>query len=176
MPLRNESSISLGLPAAPVTQDPELATELTRVYNAIRSVARAVDMYMGALGEQEEFWDQSGTGRMFSGLNSKFYAEAGDPSISPGNTIGLGSNGKAYRAYDAGYRCCGYAISVVGGWVEIQVYGLSYKYPPGTLTPGAVYYNSTTAGIIGVAGSAPTWNQAIGYALNDTQLFFMPQL
>lgn len=179
MPLKNELSVNLGLPVAPIIQDAELATELQRVYNAIRAVARALDVYTGAVGEESIYWDQAGVSRFAFGLNSKFYLQAGE-NIPYGSIVGVKSDKKLYRAQDAVVRCCGFLTMTAGvstnEWAEAQFCGLFPPFPAATLTAGNIYYNSVTAGSVGVAGSGPTWNQAVGYALSDTQLILVPQL
>lgn len=178
MALKNEISVNLGLPSSPSTQDPELSVELQRVYNAIRSVARALDSYTGAIGESQEFWNQAGVSRFSFGLNSKFYLQAGE-DIPYGATVGVKSDKKLYKAKDGVVRCAGFCTTsggiLSGAYGESQFCGLFPPFPPATLTAGALYFNSTTAGSVGVTGSAPTWNQAVGYALSDTQLIFIPQ-
>ena len=42
--LKNTFSVNLGLPTVPLTQNPELYTELTRIYNALRALTNALDM------------------------------------------------------------------------------------------------------------------------------------
>lgn len=178
MTLKNELSVNLGLPVAPVTQDPELATELQRVYNAVRGVTRALDSYTGAVGESDDLWSQAGFTKFSFGLNSKFYLQAGE-DIAYGSIVGVKSDKKLYNAQDGVVRCCGFiallAGVTTGNYVEAQMCGLFPAFAPGTLTAGTIYYNSTTAGAVGAAGSAPTWNQAVGYAMSDTQLVILPQ-
>lgn len=179
MTLKNELSVNLGLPSSPTISDPEMATEFQRVYNAIRAVARALDAYTGVIGEDSTLWSQAGISRYAFGLNSKIYVQAGE-TIPYGSIVGIRSDKKLYRAEDAVTRCCGF-MNTVGGvasgdYAEFQVCGLFPVFPAATLTAGNIYYNSITPGSVGVAGSGPAWNQAVGYALSDTQLLLLPQL
>jgi hypothetical protein len=179
MTLKNEVSVSLGLPAVPITQDPELSLELTKVYNAIRALARAIDLNTGALGEEPAYWDQATTSRCTFGKNSVLYLEAGE-NLAYSNLIGIKSDGKAWKADDGVLRCIGFctvkAGVSTGDFVEVQVAGIYPAFPAATLTPGNFYYLSTTAGVVGAAGSGPTYNQIVGFAVSDTILFFLPQL
>jgi hypothetical protein len=179
MALNNELSVNTGLPASPLTQNPELFTELQKVYNAIRAIGRALDAYTGALPESKEYWDQTGLDRCTFGLNSKIYLEAGE-DLSAGALVGIKSDGKVWKAVDGTVRCFGFCSAsggtLTGATTEVTVMGLYPKLPAATLVPGDRYYNSTVAGQLGVSGSGPTWNQVVGFAISDTNLFFIPQL
>lgn len=179
MTQRNELSLNLGLANVPTTQNPELSVELQRVYNAIKAVARGLDVYTGATNEEQQFWDQTGTSRCSYGLNSRIYVEAGE-AIAYGNLVGIKSDGLAWKAVDGSVLCTGFCTVaggvLVGNMTEIQLFGIYITLPAATLTPGLRYYNSNTAGAIGVVANAPAWEQIIGFAISDTQLFFNPQL
>lgn len=172
-------SANLGLPAAPLTQDTELFYELLRVYNAIRVVMQSVDNNTGAVPPPEEYWNEVGFTRCTVGNMSKIYIQAYE-DLAYGHTVGIynagGGVGKAAKAQDAVRACVGFCSSTdgakAGEYTEIQLYGLFAPFPAGTLTPGAGYYQSATAGLIGPSG---TGTQFVGYALTDTQLFFCPQ-
>jgi len=174
MSLQNELSVNLALPERPLTQNAELFTELNRVYNAIRSVARSLDAYTGVVGEQNDFWSQAGALRCNFGLNSKIYLEAGEDLILA-NTIGIKADGQAWKAVDGGTRCRGFCTAVngvlAGEFVEFQVFGIYPQFSAGTLTPGSTYYQSGSAGQVGASGS-----QAVGFAITDRILFFNPTL
>lgn len=178
MTLRNELSVNLGLPSTPLTQNPELFSEVQKIYNAIKALARAVDVYTGALNEEESYWSQTAADRCLIGLNSRMYIEAGE-NLSYGNLIGIKNDEKVWKAQDNVVRCFGFCTApngtTVGNVTEIQLLGLYPQFSPGTLTAGAFYYNSTTAGTPGASGTAPTWNQIIGFAITDTLLYFNPQ-
>ena len=169
-------SVNLGLPSAPLTDNQDLYYELLRVYNAIRIVMQSVDNNTGAISPPEEYWNEIGYTRCTVGNMSKIYVQAYE-ALSYGSTVGIyndGGVGKAAKAQDRVRACIGFCSSAegaaAGDYTEIQLYGLFAPFPAGTLTPGAGYYQSATAGIIGVSGS-----QFVGYALSDTQLFFTPQ-
>lgn len=172
-------SANLGLPAAPLTQDTELFYELLRVYNAIRVVMQSVDNNTGAVPPPAEYWNEVGFARCTVGNMSKIYIQAYE-NIAYGNTVGIynagGGIGKAAKAQDGVRACVGFcsapAGAAAGDFTEIQLYGLFAPFPAGTLVPGAGYYQSATAGLIGGSG---TGTQCVGYALSDTQLFFTPQ-
>lgn len=176
MPLQKGYSTNLGLPTAPITENRELWIELLKVYNAIRNVAAQLDNLTGAISEPSDVWSQIGTGRLTFGLNSKLYLEAA-VAITYGQTIGIDAAGLADLADDAVLGCIGFCSAVngagAGDTVEIQLFGLYPLLAAASLTPGARYYQSTTAGAIGVGG---TGTQCIGFAINDQQLFFNPQL
>ncbi len=155
--LPKELSVQTGLPAQPLVNNQELFYELVRVYNAIRIVIQALDDHTG------------------EPLN----LEAGE-DIAYGNTVGIKNDGKAYKADDGVLRCVGFCNTVGGGttgeFISVQLFGMYPELPAATLTAGERYYNSSTAGAIGLAASAPTWSQVIGFAISDTQLYFKPEL
>jgi len=177
MTLKNELSVSLGLPVSPLVQNGELYTELSKVYNAIKAIARSLDAYTGVLGEDEAYWDQTGTDRCYFGTNAVIYLEAGE-DLAYGSIVGIKSDGKAWKAQDGTLLCIGFCSapggSTAGDTTQIRLIGIYPAYPAATLTPGTRYYNSSTAGVVGV--TAPTWNQIVGYAISDTTLLFHPQL
>ena len=171
-------SANLGLPAAPLTDNQELFYELLRVYNAIRTVQQSVDNNTGAISPPETYWSEVGFTRCTIGNSSKIYIQAYE-NLSYGSTVGIyndGGTGKAKKAKDGVLVCIGFCAATdgatAGDYTEIQLYGLFAPFAAGTLTPGAGYYQSATAGVIGVSGSGA---QFVGYALSDTQLFFCPQ-
>ena len=172
-------SVNLGLPAAPLTDNPELYYELLRVYNAIRMIMQSVDNNTGAIPPPTEYWNEVGFTRCTVGNMSKIYIKAAE-NLSYGNTVGIynagGGKGQAKKARNGVLACVGFCSdtngATAGQYTEIQLYGLFAPFGAGTLVPGAGYYQSGTAGVIGVAGSG---TQFVGYALSDKQLFFCPQ-
>ncbi len=179
MALKNELSVNLGLPTATSVQDPELALEFNRLYNAVKLLARTLDLNTGALSEESTYWDQAGVSRYKFGNNSKIYLEAGE-DLDYGSLVGIKNDGKAWKADDGVLRCVGFCSvttgTLTGEFTEFQVFGVYPPFPAATLTPGNFYYLSSTAGELGAAGTGPTWNQVIGFAVSDTSLIFMPQL
>lgn len=171
-------SVNLGLPSTPLTDNSELFYELMRIYNAIRLVMQSVDNNTGAISPPTEYWDEVGFTRCTVGNMSKIYIIAYE-NLSYGNTVGIynhGGVGKAKKAQNGVLGCVGFCSApggaVAGEYTEIQLYGLFPPFSAGTLTPGAGYYQSGTAGVVGASG---TGTQFVGYALSDTQLFFNPQ-
>jgi hypothetical protein len=155
--LSREQSVRTGLPAQPLTENPEIFSELVRVYNAIRIIIQAHDLHVG---EPQTF-------------------ECGE-NIAYGQTVGIKSDGKVWLADDGVQPCHGFCNTPGGGltgeFVSMQIFGLYPEFAAGTLTPGARYYQSSTAGSVGLVGSAPATAQVVGFAMSDTQLYFMPNL
>lgn len=181
--IQNEISTNLGLPERPLTQNPELALELRRVYNAINSLARNMDAYSGRFGEEASYYAQASSGRFFHGMNSKFYVESGE-TIEVGKFVGIKDDGKAYLAiwgesHEEIVRCLGFCTGVEGTTIELQYTGVYPTLPEDTLVPGALYkLSDTTAGNIlpVVETDYATGIQVVGVALSDTTLFVNPQL
>lgn len=167
-------SINLGLPQSPLTENPELFGELVRVYNAIKNLTYAHDVVTGAKTPDASTWSQLSCTRLTIGGMCRFYKRAG-VNISYGQTVAINSSGLVVLAQSPSLKAIGFCTVptgvLAGDFVEIQTLGLYPLYPPGTLTPGALYYQSTTPGVIGAAGA-----QVVGYALSDQELWFSPQL
>lgn len=179
MALPNELSVNLGLPQAPLTSNPELSVELQRVYNAIRTLANALDSYSGVLKESAAYYSQLGTSKVFAGMNSRFYLVAGE-ALTFGNLIGVNATtGQAHKAQDGVLQAIGFCSTVgntpAGSQVEIQLFGMYPAYPSDVLTPGATVYNTSTAGVLGVKAAAPAWEQPVGIALTRRNVYFNPQ-
>lgn len=176
--MANAQSVNLGLPSAPLTDNQEMFYELLRVYNAIRIVMQSVDNNTGAISPPTEYWNEVGYTRCTIGNMSRIYIKAYE-DLAYGNTVGIfndAGEGKAKKAQYAVLACVGFCSdpngATAGEYTEIQLYGLFAEFPAATLTPGAGYYQSGTAGVIGASGSG---TQFVGYALSDKQLFFCPQ-
>lgn len=174
MALNNELSVNLGLPENPITQNAEMFTELKKVYNALRAVTRALDSYTGLIGEQPEFYSQASANRCTAGLNSKLYLECGE-NIDYANIVGIKSDGKVYKSIGTTPMCIGFCTTVgggiTGGFIEVQLFGIMPLFAASTLTPGNLYYQSATAGLVGASGT-----RVIGFAITDQILYFTPQL
>jgi len=169
-------SVNLGLPASPITTNNELFAELLKVYNAIRNLAAALDNYTGIISEPSSVWSQLGATRLLAGSNAKIYLVC-SVAITYGQTVGITGAGQAALADDGVLRCIGFCSAPNGGGIgdtiEVQLFGLYPPFPPASLTPGARYSQSTTAGAIGGFGSGV---QTVGFAISDTLLYFNPEL
>jgi len=157
MALSREQSIRTGLPAQPITSNQELFSELVRLYNAVRILVQSIDQHTG----------------------EPINLECGE-NIAYGQTVGVKSDGKLWLADDGVLACHGFCNTpgggVTGEFVSMQIFGMYPPFAAGSLTPGLRYYQSSTPGAIGVAATAPSSAQVIGFAMSDTQLYFMPNL
>jgi len=166
------SSVDLGLPVLPIVTTPELATEFLRVYNALRSLASALDAYTGALSPETEYWAQLKSGRNLLGNLGKLYYPTYE-ALVVGSLVGFYNDAGTVkcRKSDGTYLCRGFvtAVYAAGDVAEITVLGMMPQFSVGTLTPGATYYQGATAGTLSASGS-----RAIGFAVDDQNLFFHP--
>ena len=147
-------SMDLSLPAKPIVQTPELYSEATVIYNAIRILAQAFDDLVNEI------------------LLVSFEAINVGQIVAIYNDAGVG---KARLALDGTYFATGFAANntIAGQTARIKIRGRYPLFPAATLTPGAKYYLSNA-----VAGSitAGATTQAIGVAQSDTTLLWIPRI
>lgn len=177
MSLDRELSVNLGLPAAPLSNTPELFSEMLRVYNALRILANALDDYTGVISPPNSEWSQLGIQVRSHGMN-RVYLPAFE-NIAYGETVAFYNDAgtvKLRKAVVSTYPCRGYC-SVSGGVTagqtcEAVLFGVSATFTAGTFTVGATYYQAATAGAITNGVTA----QKVGYAMTTSLLFFNPDL
>ena len=104
-------------------------------------------------------------------MNSKVYLPVTE-DIAFGQLVSFGVGGASLAVYP-GNKCRAFCSKASeNGYAEFQLFGM---YPEiNGLTPGDVYYLTATPGALGVSPGANA--QAIGYAVTDKNLFFLPQL
>lgn len=171
-------SVNLGLPAISEPPDPAFFGEFTRVYNAIRNLALALDQYTGILPADAAYYSATGISGVLSQNLTRIYVPFG-VAIAAGQVVHL------YNV--AGVLTAELATAVAGvkpmhGWCSIGAgigaYGevmLSGKCDLiGGLTPGTTYYLADAAGSI--SNAAGTTTQRIGFALGASSLFVNPTL
>lgn len=166
------SSINLGLPDRPLTENPELNAELRRVYNALDSVVSAVDAYSGTGESESTYSSQVGTSQCFFGVNSKVYLEAAE-EIEFGQLVALHSDGLLYKAAPP-LTCIGFSRSKEpAAYIEVQLVGVYPRLSSAVLVPGVKYCLGTTPGTFAPFSSGA---QVVGIALAPDILFINPQL
>jgi hypothetical protein len=182
MTTRTNITFDMGLPVTPLTENVELFTELLRIYSALRNVAITLDSYTGAAVPDSTLWDSVGSSGILVANHTRLFYPAME-NISYGQTVSIvndSGTAKVRLAKDGNYPCRGFCADpagvTTGNYTYISFSGVLPEFAPSTLTPGALYYQSATAGAIGAIGSAPAWKQVVGFALSDTQLFLIPQL
>lgn len=147
-------TMDMSLPAKPLATDPDLYSEATVIYNAIRILAQSHDDLINEIAVTA--FETMAVGQMVA-----LYNDAGI--------------GKARLALDGTYFAIGFCGADVSAGSTARVF-LRGKYPTlavASLTPAAKYYLSNA-----VAGSitlGPT-TQIIGVAQSDTTLIWKPQL
>lgn len=146
-------SFNLGLPATPYTKDSAVLPDLLALHNAVKNLALIVDALR--LRHVLTAYEDIAAGQTVGIYNDSGVGKAKLAEVGVLTAIGLCTYGAA-----------------AGSSVEIQCLGLYPELAAGTLTPGALYYQSATPGTISTTPTA----QIIGMALSDTQLLWMPQL
>jgi hypothetical protein len=176
-----KSSINLGLPNLPDPPDPAFMSELIRIYNAIRNLAIAVDVYTGAQAAEPSVYSQTPASSTVLAQNMyRFYVKF-DFTATYGKTIyiydnaGVPTAGLA-DATVANKKMRGWCSTVAGvtagQFGEVMLGGLCTAI--GGLTAGTVYYNGNTPG--SVSSTPGTVSQKVGYALGPTYLIVTPEL
>jgi hypothetical protein len=160
-------STNLGLDVVPVSKDPENIGDLYRLYNAVKALASALDSNTGAAGADFADWAIAGTEFLLLQRMSRVYLEFA-ATATPGQLIAINSSGKAVLS----------GIGTVMGWApnavttgefgEVRLLGLHTSVAG--LTPGTVYYASSTPGNLTSSVTA----QKIGFAITAAKLFFNP--
>lgn len=172
-------SFDLGLPETPDILNAELNQEFFKIYNAVRAVAYALDEYTGAITRPANEWAELLTNPSIVLGNvrgNRFYSVA-DEVLVLGNAVNIKSDShiELADATSATKKCRGFALNDagIGDPVEIILPVCNLGFFIG-LTPGATYYLSDTAGVLG-AGPG-TNSQKVGFALTDKCLIFLPEL
>lgn len=173
-----KSSVNLGLPN--IAEPPDIAFfgEFTRVYNAIRNLAIALDAYTGTLAADASLYTVTGSSAILLQNLTRLYVPFG-VAIAAGQVVHLYNN--------AGVLTAELATAVAGvkpmhGWCSIAAGAGAYGEVMlqgkcdliGGLTPGATYYLADAAGAISNAPGTTT--QRIGFALDAASLFVNPTL
>jgi hypothetical protein len=172
-------SVNLGLPVTPLfVKDQDTYQELYRLYNAVRNIVYNYDAVTGAMPPDITEWNTAGITRVTISNTCKIYKQA-SVDIAYGQTVKLidAGGGVAQAALGTDGAVIGFCSattgSLAGEWTEITCIGVMPPFAPGTLTPGAKYYQSGTPGSVGAGG---TGLQCVGFALDDTHLFVRPEL
>ena len=176
-----KSSINTGLPNIPDPPDPSLFAEFSRLYNAIRNVAIAVDSYTGSIPADASVYAQTLITDTVRTQNTTRVYVLFSETLSYGQTVNFWSNAGVLNARLSNASAVGKPIhawcSTAGGvsagaYGEVMLLGLTAAI--GGLTPVTTYYAGNTPG--SVAPTAGTISQKIGYALGPNLLFFTPDL
>lgn len=178
-------SMNLGIDTIPNPVDPANFSENLRIYNAIKALASAVDLYAGPLQYDSSIWNQLTPAQTLwtAGANRLYLATTQD--LAAGSMVSIINSGGTYKAALAGGAawgggdCRGYSTGVylTGNMAEIILFGLCTVVAG--LTPGATYWvSNATAGAFTGGKPANTGDriQPIGYAISATTLFFNPSV
>lgn len=175
-------SVNLGLPAQPDTTDNSLFYQLSLVYNAINALASALDIYTGSIQPDQSTWSQLGVTGVREQNITRVYCIF-DVTATPGNVLNLYNNSgvvhaRLSNATTSAAPARGYSTGnvVAGAYGEVILQGLHPLFSG--LTPGSLYYTSTTAGTVQASAPSSVGNivQPVGFALNATTLWFSPSL
>jgi hypothetical protein len=171
-------SFPLGLAVLPETKDPEVFPEFLRIYNAIKLVATMLDSYTGNTPIQSgELRSLESTLKLST--FTRFDAEC-DGEIAGGRVAYITSEGKAkqpalYGIYPpmkmiplADYSSGDIGTFILSGLVT---------FDSAALTPGD-NYRHVMGGYIDKDSNIPEYwtHQYIGFALDETHLWFAPDL
>lgn len=170
---RPSMSINLGIPATPDTDSPELYAALQYVYSALRNLGYALDGYTGNTPvTPEEYSQVNAFGHLQVQKTAVMYVKLTE-DISLGKMVNLYNSGgiKGRKAIVSSQPCHAFSLDsgVIGDTIPVCLFGLCLVIAG--LTPGTIYYQSGTAGLI----TATVTAQKIGIALDTDKLWFNPQ-
>lgn len=183
MASQSRLSMNLGLGATPDTPSGDLFNQLQQVYNAINGVARALDVYTGALQPDQTTWPSIGVNGIREQNITRLYPIFDVPCIT-GNMINLYDPGDGLlhaRLANATTGATPTRAYATGAWVagspgEVILQGLHPLFTG--LLVGRLYYTSTTPGIVQLSPPSTAGNivQPVGFSLSTTALWFSPSL
>jgi hypothetical protein len=152
----------LGLAETPETSDPELYKEMVKVYNALKALAVSIDMYTGS-----PIFTVEATVDISYGQLIDLYDGGGVLKARLADASGHSAPCKAFCSEPSGITSGATGNVTLRGFISI-----------GGVTPGTVYWLSTTAG--SMTSSKPTgggnFQQVIGFGLDTTTIYFNPEL
>lgn len=172
MTTKPSTSVNLGLPATPDTDDTKLYAGLLPLYNAVRNVAYALDSYTGnGLITREEYSQVNSVSQLLIQKQAIMFIKAAE-AMSAGTLVNvfdyLGTP-HIRKAQSGVYRCHAFTIDsvAIGAHVPICFFGLCPFI--GGLTAGVEYYvSASTPGAVTTTATA----QHIGFAIGSSQLMF----
>jgi len=151
----------LGLADTPETANPELYAEMAKVYNALKALGLALDTYTGS----PIFTVEATEALVYADLVD-LYDVAGVLKARKANATDHTKPCKAFCSEAGGIAIGASGNITLRGFISIA-----------GVTPGLLYYTSTTAGGIlnGKPGGAGNLQQCIGYGLDTTTIYFNPE-
>jgi hypothetical protein len=174
-------STNLGLsiiPEADEQQDPALYKEALKLRNAMFALQAALDNLTGAIGEDPSYWSSVTPDQWIRTQNlTRVYLKASENLIL-GNTVNFWNNAGTLNARKANALTPNFARAFSTGNVNAGSYGEFILCGVATitgLTPGAVYFQSDSAGLISTSPGS-TYTQYLGFALSTNKLYFNPQI
>jgi len=180
--MARELSFSVGIGSSPVSEfeDPQIANEFFRLYQAVNILATQLDSSTGALAasSSERPYILASTVSLEANV-TRFYAEA-TVGLTMGELVAINTAGKVVKAqanttHDLKARAVVLTNCFAGAYASLAYRGVVRAYVG--LVPGRDYYLSSTAG--GIAAIAPASSntlQYIGFAVSGTELCFSPEL
>lgn len=186
MPL---SSINTGLQQTPdltdIASPGKLGFQFIQLYNAIGILQQAVDTYTGNTPARADNSQQNQTPEqtILVGNTSTMWATA-SINISAGFLVNLVNAGgvtevQYANAISAAAPCHGISMAAASAGNKIQVLLLGLFNFGGSVTPGQMYYlSSSVAGGLSTTRPSTSGNivQAVGYGVDTNSIFFNPTL
>ena len=180
--MARELSFSLGIGSTPLSEseDPEIANEFFRIYQALNTLATQLDVSTGALAVSSSERSYLIPAKVNLLVNmSRLYAEA-TVALTIGELVSFNTSGKVVKAqsntsHNLKARAVVLSNCPAGAWASLATLGVVRAYT--SLIPGKDYYLSTTAGgIAAVIPAASNTLQYVGYAVSGAELYFNPEV
>lgn len=181
--MASEQSLSFNLGLSPIPESKDPMTEIMRLLSAVRGMAQVLDTYTGAQSFPEVDWPELSTAQTQRvQFITRGYCQFTE-TVLAGHMLNLYNTGATMSARLANAtdntkpaRAFAFNAVTAGNFGEYMLLGAITNFS--SLVPGALYYLSTSGGLI--TGTKPVGvgnlQQAVGFALSSSVLFFNPAL
>jgi hypothetical protein len=161
-------NLGAGVSSSSAVEDPEVAAELLKLYNALNTIAFKLDEYTGAINAApaDRPYISASVACRAAYINRIYKYTAG--ALTARTLVNIDSSGNIVAADIDVNRAHAIVMedTAADSYAPITLGGIVGGFVG--LTPGAYYYLSTTAGAIQLGVTA----QKVGFAVSSTELAF----
>lgn len=181
MATSQRSNINLGLAQLPETDDPKIFAEVSKLYNAVRSLASYIEAATGTAYVPVAEYPTITNIQGLIGTNLFRVYKQFTVTTAFGQMVGMSGNDSVQLAVASalpGVPAIGYCSEpggvTAGNWGQVTCFGI---YRLSGAVAGQRYYLSTTAGSVQTSlPGAGNLRQQISIGMNTTDTLFIPSL